>query len=116
MNTLRLTFIATLLSTSSAYVGAAPDWTAAIGTGHASDSRTTATLSTATGVPSSPHWSASIGTGHAADAINHRSTESLKSEPPTADAHWTAQIGTGHAADSNAGVARSTRAASRSGS
>jgi hypothetical protein len=116
MNRLRLTCIATLLSTSSVYVGAAPDWTAAIGTGHASDTRATIALPTATGVPSSPHWSALIGAGHAADTIRQRSTDSSKSEPPTADAHWTAQIGTGHAADSNAGVGRPAHAASRSGS
>ncbi len=69
MNTLRISFIAGLLSASSAYADTAPHWSTAIGTGRVSSSSPTATPSTATestasGVPSPAHWTAFIGTGH----------------------------------------------------
>ena len=101
MNTLRISVIAALLSASSAYAGAAPHWSAAIGTGHASSSNSTATQSTASGVPSSAHWTASIGTGHATNATKSSPAKSATSGPVNASAHWTSKIGTGHATESS---------------
>lgn len=111
MNTLRISFIAALLSASTAYAGAAPHWTATIGTGQASSS--TAIQSKANGVPSSAHWAASIGTGHAAEASKSSRPASVASGPVSASPHWTAKIGTGDASESSARTQSSTAIASR---
>ena len=98
MNTLRIAFVAALLSASSAHADSAPYWTAAIGTGHASESTSTrastGVSTNATGLATSPHWSAFIGTGGATEAscvAAAKSTGGL----PRASAHWTFRIGTG---------------------
>jgi hypothetical protein len=107
MNTLRLTLIAALLSSTSAYADTAPNWTAAIGTGHASQSasRPTATAASTnpTGRASSPRWSAYIGTGRVTEAGHVSVAKSATAGSPTAPLHWTSRIGTGHASESNAG-------------
>ncbi len=113
MNTLRVSFIAALLSVSSAYAGAAPHWSAAIGTGHASSSNATATESTAKGVPSSAHWTASIGTGHPTEATNSSPAKSATSGPVDVSPHWTSMIGTGRASESNARTQSPAAVASR---
>ena len=113
MNTLRTSVIAALLSASSAYAGAAPHWSAAIGTGHVASSSSTATESTATGVPSTPHWTASIGTGRATEATKSAPAKSVASGPVNAAAHWTSNIGTGRASQSNAGTRSVAAVASR---
>jgi hypothetical protein len=113
MNTIRVSFIAALLSASSAYAGAAPHWSAAIGTGRASSSDSTLTQSRASGVPSPAHWSASIGTGHATEATKSLPARPAASKPVNASAHWTSKIGTGRASESNAGAQSSAAVASR---
>ena len=107
MNTLRIAFVAALLSASSAYVDAAAlHWSAAIGTGHASESTSnnasTPAPTNTTGVATALHRSAFIGTGHAAEASHLPVAKSSAGESPTATAHWTSRIGTGHASESNA--------------
>ena len=116
MNTLRITFIAGLLSISSAYAQDAGNWTAAIGTGRVSASSQVTTASA--GNPSSPHWSASIGTGQAAEDSSRRDGDSVaalraSATSSHADAHWTSKIGTGRAADSRTAVTASKGVASR---
>ena len=106
MNTRRIAFLAALLSASSAYAdAAAPHWTAAIGTGHASastsSSASTTALTNTTGVATSPHWSAFIGTGRAAETNRLPAAKSSADPSPPASAHWTSRIGTGHASESN---------------
>ena len=113
MNTLRVTLIAALLSASSAYADAAPHWSAAIGTGRASNSASSATPTNATDLATSPHWSASIGTGRATDATHISFAKSSAAGRPTASAHWTSSIGTGRAAESNARTESSAVAAVR---
>jgi hypothetical protein len=113
MNTLHATFIAAILSASSTYADATPHWTAAIGTGRASNGNATATLATATGLPSSPHWSASIGTGHATDATSQPFAKSSTSSLVAAAPHWTSKVGTGHAAQSNGRIGSTVIVASR---
>jgi hypothetical protein len=108
MNTLRIAFITALLSASSAYADAA-DWTATIGTGHVSNSHSTASLPnasapTATGISSSAHWSAFIGTGHATEATQQPVANAASVGPVNVSAHWASKIGTGRAAESNARV------------
>ena len=98
MNTLRMIFIAGLLSVSSAYAHDAGNWTAGIGTGHVSASSHTATA--ASGNPSSPHWSAAIGTGRVAGdsrGIENGAAVSARVSSASihARAHWTSKIGTG---------------------
>ena len=112
MKTLQVTFIAALLSASSAYA-ATPHWSAAIGTGRASNSATTATLATPTGVPSSPNWTASIGTGHAAVAPSQRSERVSASGLVVAAPHWTSKVGTGYATEPNRRIGSSAIVASR---
>lgn len=107
MNTLRVSFLAALLSASSAYAGAAPHWSAAIGTGHASSSNSTATESTAKGVPTSAH------SGHATEATKSSPAELATSGPVNASPHWTSKIGTGHASESNARAQSSAAVVSR---
>lgn len=111
MNPLRVAFIATLLSASSAYADAAPHWTAAIGTGHASESTSknasAAPSTNTTGVATALHWSAFIGTGRAAEASHLPVAKSSAGGSPTATAHWTSRVGTGHASESNARAASS---------
>ena len=106
MNTLRIGFVAALLSASSAYADVAPHWTAAIGTGHASESTSnsalTAVSTNTTRVAISPHWSAFIGTGRATEENPVSAAKSSTGGSPTASAHWTSGIGTGHASESNA--------------
>ena len=111
MNTLRLAFIAALLSASSAYAAAAPHWSSAIGTGRASSSNSTATESTAGGVPGPAHWTASIGTGHATEATKSSPATSATSGPVNVSLHWTSKIGTGHASESNTRTESSVTAA-----
>ena len=105
MNTLRVAFVAALLSAPSVHA-AAPHWTAAIGTGHASESTSnsasTVASTNATGVVTSPHWSAFVGTGHATAANNLNAAKSFNSGSRTASAHWTSRIGTGQVSESNA--------------
>jgi hypothetical protein len=117
MNTLRATFIAALLSASSAYADTGPHWSAAIGTGRASDSTSnsvsTAKSTNATGFASAPHWSASIGTARATEAKRFSFAKSSAAGSPTASAHWTSRIGTGHASESNARTELSEVAAAR---
>jgi hypothetical protein len=117
MSTLRLTFIAALLSAASAYADAAPHWSAAIGTGRASNSTSNgaspATPTNATSLARSPHWSAFIGTGRASDA-----TDVSFEKPSTArllapSAHWTSRIGTGRASESNGRTEPAAAAAAR---
>ena len=106
MDTLRVAFMAALLSVSSAYADAAPHWTAAIGTGHASESTSNnvsaARLTNTTSVATSAHWSAFIGTGRASEANRFSAAKSSAVGSPTASAHWTSKIGTGRASESNA--------------
>jgi hypothetical protein len=106
MNTLRLTFAVALLSASSAYADAAPHWTAAIGTGQASQSTSNSAsgtrLASATVVATSAHWSASIGTGRASEANRFSAAKASGVGSPTASAHWTSRIGAGQASESNA--------------
>jgi hypothetical protein len=96
MKTLRITFIAAVLTASSAYASAAsPDWTAAIGTGHASSADTAVTVPSTTEQPSAAHWSASIGTGQVARPV---SVKPPASGVVVAGPHWASKIGTGRAA------------------
>ena len=111
MNPLRVVFIAALLSASSAYADAAPHWTEAIGTGHASESTSNnasaAPSANTTRVATALHWSAFIGTGHTAEANHLPVAKSSAGGSPTASAHWASRIGTGHASESNARAASS---------
>jgi hypothetical protein len=106
MNTLRIAFVATLLSASSVYADTAPHWSAAIGTRHASSSSSSITSPVAStntaGFNSSPHWSAFIGTGRSFEGTRVSSAKSSAATKVSASAHWGSMIGTGHAADSNA--------------
>ena len=113
MNTLRISVIAALLSASSAYAGAEPHWTAAIGSGHASSSTSQRIQSPSSGVPSAAHWTASIGTGHAFDNSWPTVSPSVAPAPANAALHWTASIGAGHASESTAGVRSTAAIASR---
>ena len=117
MITLRIAFVAALLSTSSAYADGAPHWTAAIGTGHASESTSTraATVgaTNTTGVATSPHWSAAIGTGRASEANRFSAAKSSTGGSPTASAHWASALGTGHASESKAHTESSSATAAR---
>jgi hypothetical protein len=117
MNTLRVAFVAALLSASSAHADPALHWTAAIGTGHASESTSTSASTAATtrttAIASAPHWSAFIGTGYANEAKPVLAAQSSVGASPTASAHWTSRIGTGHAADSNARTESSAATAAR---
>ena len=118
MNTLRVAFVAALWSAFSAHVdAAAPHWTAAIGTGRASESTSinasVAPSTTTTSVRSAHHWSASIGTGRAAEASHLAVAKSSADGSPTATAHWTSTIGTGHASESNARAESSAVTAAR---
>jgi hypothetical protein len=113
MNTRRVTFIAALLFAASAYAEAAPDWSAAIGTGRASNSASTATPTNATDLASSSHWSAFIGTGRATDADGFSVAKPSTAGPLAASAHWTSGIGTGRAVESNSRLESSTAAAAR---
>ena len=116
MNTLRIAFVATLLSASSAYADSALHWTAAIGTGHVSESTSnnasTVTTTRTTAVATSPHWSAFIGTGRATEA-NQSFAAKSSGGTPTASTHWTSSIGTGHASESNARTESSAVTAAR---
>lgn len=71
MNTLRAAFIATLLSSASAYADGGSHCMAAIGTRGAAQSTpssaATAAAKNPMGLPASPDWSAFIGTGCAAE-------------------------------------------------
>src|SRR6476469_1074431 len=99
MNTLRVAFVATLLSASSAYADAAPHWTAAIVTGRASESlsntapaatpATPANPANPTGIGTSPHWTAFIGTGQATEANALSAAKASATGAPTTSAHWT---------------------------
>jgi hypothetical protein len=104
MNPLRIAFMAALLSASSAYADTAPHWTAAIGTGHASESTShkasAAPSRNTTGVTTVPHWSAFIGTGRA-EANRLPAAKPSAGGSPTATAHWASRIGTGHASESS---------------
>jgi hypothetical protein len=113
VNTLRISFTAALLAASSAYAGTAPHWAAAIGTGHASSSNSTAAQSTSSGVASSAHWAAFVGTGHASEASKPISPTSIASGPVNAAPHWTSGIGTGAASESRARAQSSAAVASR---
>jgi hypothetical protein len=113
MNTLRVTFMAALLSASSAYADAAPHWSAAIGTGRASNGTSTATPTNATGLATSPHWSASIGTGRVTNATHFSFAKPSTAGPLAASAHWTSRIGTGRAAESNARIESSAAVSAR---
>ena len=112
MKPLRAAFLVSLLSASSAYADAAPHWTAAIGTGHASESTSNnapaAASTNTTDVATALHWSALIGTGRAAEANRPPVAKSSAGGSPTATAHWTSRIGTGHASESNARAESST--------
>jgi hypothetical protein len=114
MNSLRISVIAVLLSASSAYAGAAPHWSAAIGTGHVLSRDSTATELTASGVPAPAHWTASIGAGHATEAAKSSPATSATSGPVTASAHSSSNIGTGRASELNAGTRSLAGIASRS--
>lgn len=87
-------YAAALLTLSVTCVHAA-DWSAAIGTGRAADSRAEPVNMKGLGRASAgPHWSATIGTGHAAQ----REPRLLPNRRPgPAAAHWTSLVGTGHA-------------------
>jgi hypothetical protein len=104
MNTLRIAFAAALLFASSAYADATPHWTAAIGTGHASESTSNrasiATRTHRTSVGTSPHWTAFIGTGRTTEAKHSATAKASAAGSPAASAHWTSRIGTGQASDS----------------
>ena len=117
MSPLRVAFMAALLSASSAYADAAPHWTAAIGTGHASASTSNdasaAPSTNTTGVATALHWSAFIGTGRAAEANQLPVAKSSAGASPTASAHWTSRIGTGHASGSSARAESSAVTAAR---
>jgi hypothetical protein len=106
MNTLRIAFAVALLSASSAYADSAPHWTAAIGTGRASQSTSNgasgARVANRTSVATSAHWSAFIGTGRASEANRFSAAKSSAVASPTASAHWASRIGTGQASESNA--------------
>jgi hypothetical protein len=116
MNTLRVAFAAALLAASSTYADAS-HWTAAIGTGHVSES-TSRTASTAAStntarLATAPHWSAFVGTGRAAEANPLAVAKSSTGGTPSASAHWTSRIGTGQASESKARTESSAVAAAR---
>lgn len=113
MNTLRISFLAALLSTASAYAGAAPHWTAAIGTGRASNTDSTVIQSKASGTPGSAHWTASIGTGRVSEASKPPRATAAVAGLVTASPHWTASIGTGAVSESNAPARSSAAVAAR---
>jgi hypothetical protein len=76
------------------------DWTARIGTGHATDGASVPAA--VTGTTAAPHWSALIGTGHPdgrGTQTNVAGAHGL--DGTTAHAHWTSKFGTAHAGDSN---------------
>jgi hypothetical protein len=106
MNILRLALLAALLSSASAYAETAPNWTAAIGTGHATESTSNrsapAAVTNPAGRASSPYWSAFIGTGRVTEAGHVFFAKAATAGSPTAALHWTSRIGTGHASESNA--------------
>jgi hypothetical protein len=87
---------------------AGPDWTAAIGTGHA----TSTTAQPASGQPTSDqgsptaaHWSALIGTGRVSGDSSPLPEVVVSAQVSTpAEADWTSKIATGHAADSHTPV------------
>lgn len=82
-------------------VGAERDWSASIGNGHTTDSRTQ-TSALAIGSPAAAHWSALIGSGQISDESAQRArVTSKETASPTAHAHWTAKIGTARATDSS---------------
>jgi len=116
MNTLRIAFVAALLSASSAHADSAPHWTAAIGTGHASESTSargsTGVSTSTTGLATSAHWSAFIGTGGATEASRVAAAKSTGGQPRAA-AHWTSRIGTGQASESNVRAEASSVTAAR---
>jgi hypothetical protein len=117
MNPLRVALIAALLSASTAYADAAPHWTAAIGTGHASESTSknasAAPSTNTTSFATALHWNAFIGTGHAAESNPLPVAKSSAGGSPTATAHWTSRIGTGHASESSARAESSAVTAAR---
>jgi hypothetical protein len=116
MNTLRVIFVALLLSASSAYADSATHWSAAIGTGRASSSSNSASVASqanADRLVSSPYWSASIGTGRATQASHFSVANSSTAESATASAHWSSRIGTGRAAESSARIETAPAAAAR---
>jgi hypothetical protein len=116
MNTVRIIFVAGLLSVSSAYAQDGANWSAAIGTGRASATAQTTVVSA--GSPSSPHSTAAIGTGRVAEKANRVDSNSTafrltSGSSVRAGAHWTAAIGTGRAVDSGTRVTASKSLAER---
>lgn len=76
-------------------------------------SAATAAAKNPLGRPASPNWSAFIGTGHATDANHVSPVKSATAGLPTALPHGTSGIGTGCAAELNAGTGSSAVAAAR---
>lgn len=87
-------YAAAFLALSATCVHAA-DWSAAIGTGHAEDSRMAPANMKGIGrAGAEPHWSTMIGTGH---AVQHEAPLRPNHRPGKAAPHWTSLFGTGRA-------------------
>jgi hypothetical protein len=89
-----------------------PHWSAAIGTGHALDTRLPRS---STGLPASADWTASIGTGKAAVSTGATPVTELVSSVSTGStvqAHWSSKIGTGRASEPQVGSTSAQHAAS----
>lgn len=74
-----------------------PHWSAAIGTGHASESAPDSGMTH--GAPASPHWAAAIGTGSASQSSSPEVKSPVQSNQSVADAHWASKIGRGDASE-----------------
>jgi hypothetical protein len=105
MKALSLLLVSGLLSCAAAQAQAGPDWTAYIGTGHASDGRLELHPSLVPISVSSPgpaSWTAFIGTGHVSDGTPafdaKQSFGPSMASARTQPLPWTAYIGTGRAA------------------
>lgn len=83
-----------------------PHWTAAIGTGHVSESTANTNSGVTHGAPASPHWTAAIGTGSASQNSVREVTSPVPPNQAVAGAHWASRIGTGQASESTVRAAK----------
>ena len=96
-----------LLLSAGPIAAADSHWSAAIGTGHSSESATN-DGNTSRGVPASPHWAAAIGTGNVTQNASPAVSVSAQPQQSVAKAHWASKIGTGHASESSARATKET--------